>query len=73
VKGIRSFLSFVGYYRWFIENFSNIAKPMMELLKGNTPYVWSDKCEDNFQELKTRLATTPVLTLPDASKDFVVY
>jgi hypothetical protein len=37
------------------------------------PYVWSDKCEASFQELKSRLTTTPVLTLPDASKDFVVY
>jgi hypothetical protein len=32
-----------------------------------------DKCEASFQELKTHLTTTPVLTLPDASKDFVVY
>jgi hypothetical protein len=73
VTKIRSFLSLAGYYRRFIENFSKIAKPMIELLKGNTPYVWSDKCEASFQELKTRLTTTPVLTLPDASKDFVVY
>jgi hypothetical protein len=35
--------------------------------------VWSDKYEGSFQELKTCLTTTPVLTLPDASKDFVVY
>jgi hypothetical protein len=45
VPEIRSFLSLAGYYRWFIENFSKIAKPMIELLKSNTPYVWSDKCE----------------------------
>jgi ribonuclease HI len=70
---IRSFLGLAGYYRRFIENFSKIAKPMTELLKSNTSYVWSDKCEASFQELKTRLTTTPVLTLPDASKDFVVY
>jgi hypothetical protein len=73
VTEIRSFLGLAGYYRRFIENFSKIAKPMTELLKSNTPYVWSDKCEASFQELKTRLTTTPVLTLPDASKDFVVY
>jgi hypothetical protein len=73
VTEIRSFLGLAGYYRWFIENFSRIAKPMTELLKSNTPYVWSDKCEASFQELKTRLITTPVLTLSDASKDFVVY
>ncbi|WVZ53510.1 hypothetical protein U9M48_004440 [Paspalum notatum var. saurae] len=47
------------YYRRFIENFSKIAKPMIELLK--------DKC------LKNKLTTTPVLTLPDLQKDFVVY
>jgi hypothetical protein len=70
---IHSFLGLAGYCRWFIENFSKIAKPMTELLKINTPYVWSDKCEASFQELKTRLTTTLVLTLPDASKDFVVY
>jgi hypothetical protein len=70
---ICGFLGLAGYYRWFIENFSKIAKPMTELLKRNTPYVWSDKCEASFQELKTCLTTTPVLTLPDASKDFVVY
>jgi ribonuclease HI len=73
VTEIRSFLGLAEYYHRFIENFSKIAKPMTELLKSNTSYVWSDKCEASFQELKTRRTTTPVLTLPDASKDFVVY
>jgi hypothetical protein len=73
VTEIRSFLSLAGYYRQFIENFSKIAKTMSELLNSNTPYVWSDKCEASFQELKTHLTTTPVLTLPDASKDSLVY
>jgi hypothetical protein len=70
---IRSFLGLVGYYRQFIENFSKIAKPITELLKSNTPFVWSDKCKESFQELKIHLTTTPVLTLPAASKDFMVY
>jgi hypothetical protein len=73
VTEIRSFLGLAGYYHRFIENFSKIAKPMKELLKSNTLSVWSNKCEANFQEVKTCLTTTPVLTLPDASKDFVVY
>jgi hypothetical protein len=70
---IRSFLGLAGYYRRFIDNFSKIAKPMTELFKSNMSHVWSDKCEAIFQELKTRLTTTPILTFPDASKDFVVY
>jgi hypothetical protein len=73
VTEIRSFLGLGGYYRRFIENFSKIAKTMTELLKSNTSYMWSDNCEASFQELKTCLTTTPVLTLLDASKDFVVY
>jgi hypothetical protein len=43
------------------------------MLKSNTPYVWSDKCEASFQELNPLLTTTLVPTLPDATKDFVVY
>jgi hypothetical protein len=73
VTEIRSFLGLAGYYRRFIENFSKIAKPMTDLLKSKMSYVWSDKCEASFQELKTRLTTTPVLTLTDVSKNFVVY
>jgi hypothetical protein len=73
VTEIRSFLGLAGYYHRFIENFSKIVKPMTELSNSNTPYVWSDKCEASFQELKTHLTTTPFLTLPDAIKDFVVY
>jgi intracellular sulfur oxidation DsrE/DsrF family protein len=64
VTEIRSFLGLAGYYRQFIENFFKIVKPMTELLKNNTPYVWSDKCEASFQELKTHLTTTP----PDPSR-----
>jgi hypothetical protein len=33
VSDIRSFLGLVGYYRRFIEGFSKISKPMMELLE----------------------------------------
>lgn len=36
---------FTGYYRWFLANFRKIAKPLAELLRKNTPYVWDDKTE----------------------------
>ena len=73
VTDIRSFLGLAGYYRRFIENFSKIAKPMTELLKNGVPFVWSANCEASFQELKSKLTTTPILTLPEIRKDFVVY
>ena len=70
---IRSFLGLAGYYRRFIEGFSKIAKPMTELLKKDTKYIWTDQCEAGFQELKTRLTTAPILVLPDTRNGFQVY
>ena len=45
---IQSFLGLAGYYRRFIENFSKIAKPMMELLKKGTKFKWTEECEASF-------------------------
>ncbi|WVZ75690.1 hypothetical protein U9M48_023725 [Paspalum notatum var. saurae] len=73
VTEIRSFLGLAKYYRRFIENFSKIAKPMTDLLKDKVLFEWNDKCEKSFRCLKDKLTTTPVLTLPDLQKDFVVY
>ncbi|XP_071683590.1 uncharacterized protein [Lolium perenne] len=43
------------------------------LLKKDKKFEWTDKCEASFQELKKRLVTAPVLTIPDITKDFDVY
>jgi hypothetical protein len=73
VGEIYSFLGLAGYYRRFIEGFSKLAKPMTTLLEKNAKFVWSDKCQVNFEELKKRLTIAPVLVLPDLSKNFSIY
>ena len=45
---IRSFLGLAAYHRRFIENFSKIAKPMTELLKKDTKFIWIEECEASF-------------------------
>jgi hypothetical protein len=35
VKGVRSFIGFSNFYRGFIENFSEIAAPLMLLIRKN--------------------------------------
>jgi hypothetical protein len=32
---LRRFMGLVGYYRWFVEGFSKIANPIIELWKEN--------------------------------------
>jgi hypothetical protein len=73
VTQVRSFLGLVGYYQRFIPNFSKIIKPITELLKKETKYVWSEDCDDAIQTLKELLTTSPVLAQPDIAKSFDVY
>ncbi|XP_042451745.1 uncharacterized protein LOC122036457 [Zingiber officinale] len=70
---IRSFLGLAGYYRRFIQNFSQIALPLTSLTKKGVRYEWTDRCKKSFEELKGKLTTSPVLTIPDGSGRFVVY
>ncbi|WVZ80151.1 LOW QUALITY PROTEIN: hypothetical protein U9M48_027650 [Paspalum notatum var. saurae] len=73
VKEVRGFLGLAGYYIRFIENFSRIAKPMTSLLEKGVPFNWTKERQAAFDELKKRLTTAPVLTLPDLTKSFTVY
>ncbi|KZV49595.1 hypothetical protein F511_15455 [Dorcoceras hygrometricum] len=73
VPEIRSFMGLAGYYRRFIQDFSSIAKPITQLTQKNAPFVWSEACENSFLELKKRLTTAPVLTIPVGTGGFVVY
>ncbi|KAL0544250.1 hypothetical protein IC582_019363 [Cucumis melo] len=73
VSEIRSFPGLVGYYRRFVEDFSHIASPLIQLTKKGTPFVWSPACESTFQELKHKLVSTPILRVSDGSGSFVIY
>nr|GEX54801.1 hypothetical protein [Tanacetum cinerariifolium] len=65
VKGIRSFLSHVGFYRRFIQDFSKIARPMTRLLEKDTPFFFSKECVEAFQTLNKKLTKAPILIAPD--------
>ncbi|KAL0556468.1 hypothetical protein IC582_004982 [Cucumis melo] len=73
VSEIRSFLGLAGYYRRFVEEFSRIASPLTQLTRKGTPFVCSPACESSFQELKQKLVTAPVLTVPNGYGSFVIY
>ncbi|GJY08204.1 putative reverse transcriptase domain-containing protein [Tanacetum coccineum] len=62
-----------GYYRRFIEGFLKIAKSMTKLTQKGIKFDWGEKEENAFQLIKQKLCSTPILALPEGSKDFVVY
>jgi hypothetical protein len=73
VTQICSFLGLAGYYHRFIPNFSEITKPMTQLLEKKAKFKWSPQCEEVFLTLKKLLTTAHVLAQPDIEKSFDVY
>ncbi|XP_037480771.1 uncharacterized protein LOC119358225 [Triticum dicoccoides] len=73
VTEIRSFLGLAGYYRRFIEGFAQLAAPLTHLTRKGTKFIWDEKCEENFQELKRRLVTAPVLAVPISGIGFTIF
>ena len=66
-------LGLLGYYRSFIPAFANMTLPITSLLKKNTPFVWSDKCQLPLEYLKEIFCNKPLLQFPDPNKSYVLY
>ena len=73
VTEVRSFSGLVGYYRRLVEGFSHLAMPLTRLTQKGAKFEWTGKCEESFQELKRRLVTAPILTIPSGSGGFTIY
>ena len=70
---IRTLLGLAGYYRRFIEDFSQLAAPMMRLTRKEVKFEWNDLCEEAFQELKRRLTSAPIMIVIKRGQSYIVY
>jgi hypothetical protein len=61
VKGIRSFLGHARFYRRFIQNFSQIARPLTHLLAKDAPFIFTKECLQSFHTLKKALISAPII------------
>ncbi len=73
VKGIRSFIGMVGYYRSYVPQFSAISRPLTKLTHKNAKFVWDDDAQKAFDYLKTKLTEAPILGYPDVTKPYSLY
>jgi hypothetical protein len=71
LKILRGFLGLTGYYRKFDKNYGKIVTPLIALLKYNS-FTWTSTAAQDFQTLNMAMCTTPVPTLPDFTKTFVL-
>lgn len=72
MKELRSFLGLAGYYRRFIRHFGILCKPLMDLLRKGTIFIWTHDHQATFEALKPALTSSPVLALPDFNQPFVI-
>jgi hypothetical protein len=63
-------LGLAGNYRKFVQHFGIIYRPLTDLLKKQTPFIWTSKHAQAFVTLKQALTSAPVLALPDFTKQF---
>nr|GEU95882.1 retrotransposon protein, putative, Ty3-gypsy subclass [Tanacetum cinerariifolium] len=73
VTEVRSFLGLAGYYRRFVEGFSILVLPLTKLMRKGEKFVWNEEREKSFEEMKRRLVSSPVLTLPSGTGGYQIY
>lgn len=70
-KEIQQFLGLCGYYRKFIQNYSEKTKPLTNLLKKSTKFEWKNEQQNSFLQLIQELTSDSLLLqYPDFEKLF---
>jgi len=57
----------------FIARSTDKCFPFYDLLRGNKKFIWDEKCEEAFTQLKQYLTTPPVLAKPDVGDVLSLY
>jgi len=61
-----------GFYRQFIQDYSQITQPLTDLLKNGVSFKWTQERQDAFKTLKQCLITSPILAHPKKEGLFTV-
>ena len=76
ITDVRGFVNLAGHYRQYIGNFSDLALPLTDLMKGSPKkgarIVWGEREEESFRAIKQALTTYPLLRHPQVGKLFVI-
>jgi hypothetical protein len=73
MKEVRSFLGMTGYYRKFIEKYSEIALPLTRLTHNDVKFTWGEAEQAAFDCLKEKLSSADVLAHPDPQRQYIIH
>jgi len=72
VKDVQKFLGLANYYRRFVKDFAEIARPMHRLVRKQEKWNWGSEQEETFSRLKEIFTSEPVLAALDLDKEMRV-
>lgn len=71
-KEVRQFHGTASWYRRFIPDFSTRMYPLTCLLKKRQKFTWSPEASAAFNDIRSCLVTSPILSCPDFSRPFTI-
>lgn len=72
IKHVRQFLGLCSYYRRYVKDFAQIAKPLHKLTEKDQRFAWTTECQNAFDKLKQLLTSSPILAYPIVGNDYVI-
>jgi Reverse transcriptase (RNA-dependent DNA polymerase)./Integrase core domain. len=71
-KQLRQFIGMINYYRDHIPRRSHLLSPLTAQTKNKKHLNWTEECENNFNQLKSRLAQDAMLAYPNPQFPFIL-
>lgn len=72
IKQLRRFLGMTGWYRRFIQNYSDVSAPLTDCLKKSKEFTITPEAKKSFEILKQKLISAPLLSNVDYTKPFTI-
>jgi transposase InsO family protein len=72
LKEVMGFVQMCSWFRRFVPNFADVARPLTNLTKKNAEFKWDSPQQEAYDALKKALATSPILRQADPLMPFVL-
>ena len=72
-KAIQYFLGKINFVRRFISDFTEIVKPLQDMINKDTNFKWKRESKEAFDKIKESIEEAPTLRCPGFNKEFILY
>lgn len=73
IKGVRRFCGAVNFLARFLQDLTDLLRPIRKLTRKNVKFRWTEECQTNYDKIKDLLCQAPVLAMPNSSGLIKVY